>query len=90
MFKNEQNPTYMLHAVGRYMPPSQGIHHSRNPDGTFGEYMHYVCNPDSILSDSIVAVMDSILYALEEKTGIQTMVVAITDIEGGDCFDFAY
>ena len=52
--------------------------------------MHYVSNPDSILSDSIVAAMDSILYALEEKTGIQTMVVAITGIEGGDCFDFAY
>ena len=26
---------------------------------------------------------------LEEKTGIQTMVVVVTGIEGGDCFDFA-
>ena len=51
--------------------------------------MRYVSNPDSILSDSIVAMMDSMLYALEEKTGIQTMVVAVTGIEGGDCFDFA-
>lgn len=50
----------------------------------------YVSNPDGILSASAVATMDSILYALEEKTGIQTLVVAVTGIEGDDCFDFAY
>lgn len=50
----------------------------------------YVSNPDGILSASAVATMDSILFALEEKTGIQTLVVAVTGIEGGDCFDFAY
>ena len=52
--------------------------------------MRYVSNPDTILADSIVARMDSLLYALEEKTGIQTLVVAGTGIEGGDCFDFAH
>ena len=52
--------------------------------------MRYVSNPDTILADSIVARMDSLLYALEEKTGIQTLVVAVTGIEGGDCFDFAH
>jgi len=50
----------------------------------------YVSNPDNILSPSSVATMDSILYALEQKTGIQTLVVAVTGIEGGDCFYFAY
>ena len=50
----------------------------------------YVSNPDGILSSSAVATMDSILFALEENTGIQTLVVAVTGIEGGDCFDFAY
>ena len=50
----------------------------------------YVSNPDGILSPAAVATMDSILFALEEKTGIQTLVVAVTGIEGGDCFDFAY
>ena len=50
----------------------------------------YVSNPDGILSASAVAEMDRILYALEQKTGIQTLVVAVTGIEGGDCFDFAY
>ena len=50
----------------------------------------YVSNPDNILSPSAVATMDSILFALEEKTGIQTLVVAVTGIQSGDCFDFAY
>lgn len=50
----------------------------------------YVSNPDGILSASAVATMDSVLYALQQKTGIQTLVVAVTGIEGGDCFDFAY
>ena len=50
----------------------------------------YVSNPDNILSPAAVATMDSILYALEEKTGIQTLVVAVTGIEGGDCFDFTH
>ena len=50
----------------------------------------YVSNPDNILSASAVETMDSILFALEQKTGIQTLVVVVTGIEGGDCFDFAY
>lgn len=50
----------------------------------------YVSNPDGILSPSAVAEMDQILYQLEEKTGIQTLVVVVTGIEGDDCFDFAY
>ena len=50
----------------------------------------YVSNPDGILSASAVATMDSVLYALEQKTGIQTIVVAVTGIKGGDCFEFAY
>lgn len=52
--------------------------------------MRYVSNLDNILADSVVTMMDSMLYALEEKTGIQTMVVVVTGIEGGDCFDFAH
>lgn len=50
----------------------------------------YVSNPDGILSDDAVAVIDTTLFALEQKTGIQTVVVAVRQIEGGDCFDFAY
>ena len=50
----------------------------------------YVSNPDHILSDRAVAVMDTTLYALEQQTGIQVLVVAVEQIEGGDCFEFAY
>lgn len=50
----------------------------------------YVSNPDDILSPAAVTTMDSILYALEQKTGIQTLIVVVTGIEGGDCFDFAH
>ena len=50
----------------------------------------YVSNPDGILSSSSVATIDSLLLALEESTGIEVLVAALGDIEGGDCFDFAY
>ena len=50
----------------------------------------YVSNPDNILTPSTVSDIDHILYALEQKTGIQVLVVAVSGIEGGDCFDFAY
>ena len=50
----------------------------------------YVSNPDGILSPAVVSAIDSTLYALEHETGIQTLVVAVGQIEGGDCFDFAY
>ena len=50
----------------------------------------YVSNPDGILSSSTVATIDSMLLALEDSTGIQVLVAVLGDIEGGDCFDFAY
>ncbi len=50
----------------------------------------YVSNPDGILSAQAVSTMDNILYTLEQKTGIQVVVVAVTGIAGGDCFEFAY
>lgn len=50
----------------------------------------YVSNPDGILSQGTVASIDSLLFSLEESTGIQALVAVLTGIEGGDCFDFAY
>ena len=50
----------------------------------------YVSNPDGILSNETVNRIDNILYALEQKNGIETLVVAVEEIEGGDCFEFAY
>lgn len=50
----------------------------------------YVSNPDGILSPSSVVTIDSLLFALEGNTGIQVLVAVLGDIEGSDCFDFAY
>lgn len=52
--------------------------------------MRYVSNPDGILAETTVAAIDTTLYRLEQQTGIQTLVVVVGQIEGGDCFDFAY
>ena len=49
----------------------------------------YVSNPDNLLSPETVSAIDGMLFALEEQTGIQVVVAALTGIEGGDCFDFA-
>lgn len=50
----------------------------------------YVSNPDGVLSTAAVATIDTTLYALEQQTGTQVLVVAVKEIDGGDCFDFAY
>ena len=49
----------------------------------------YVCNPDKILSASTVETIDTMLFSLERTTGIEVVVMALTDIEDGDCFQFA-
>ena len=54
------------------------------------DHTRYVSNPDNILSSESVAEIDKMLYALEEKTGIQVVVAVLSGIEGGDSFDFAY
>lgn len=50
----------------------------------------YTCNPDGILSASAVSTMDSIFFALEQQTGIQTVVAVVGEIEPADCFEFAH
>lgn len=53
------------------------------------DYTRYVSNVDQILSNQATTTIDSILYHLEQQTGIETLVVAVNEIEGGDCFEFA-
>ena len=50
----------------------------------------YVSNPDGILSASSVAAIDSMLLALENSTSLQVLVAVLGNVDGGDCFDFAY
>ena len=49
----------------------------------------HVVNPDGILSAPVVQRMDSLLYRLEAKKGVQSVVAVVERIEGGDCYDFA-
>ena len=48
----------------------------------------YVNNPEGILGQSAVDSIDSCLYALEQETGIQTVVVVVGHIEGDDPYQF--
>lgn len=50
----------------------------------------YVCNPDGILSTAACDSIDRMLYALEQQTGIETVVAVVPSIGEEDCFDFAH
>ena len=50
---------------------------------------NYVCNPDKVLSDATVQTIDTMLQSLERTTGIEVVVMALTDVDGGDCYQFA-
>lgn len=49
----------------------------------------YVCNPDGVLTDSTCRKMDTILRSLKNKKGIESVVVAVKQIKGGDPYEFA-
>ena len=48
----------------------------------------FVCNPDHVLSDETVAKTDAILATLKLKKGVETVVVAVKQIENGDPYQF--
>lgn len=50
----------------------------------------FVCDPEHLLSRQTIDDINSRLSMLESMTGIQVVVVVVPNIEGGDCFDFAY
>lgn len=50
----------------------------------------YTCNPDGILSEAACDSIDRMLFALEEQTGIETVVVVVGSIGQEDCFQFAH
>lgn len=52
--------------------------------------MQYVCNPADILAKAACDSIDRMLYALEEKTGIETVVAVVPSIGQVDCFDFSH
>ncbi|TCO95166.1 uncharacterized protein EV202_10342 [Bacteroides heparinolyticus] len=50
----------------------------------------YVCNPADILSAAACDSIDRMLYALEQTTGIETVVAVVPSIGNDDCFDFSH
>lgn len=49
----------------------------------------YVCNPAGILSAPACDEIDRMLYALEQQTGIETVVAVVPSIGSEDCFPYA-
>lgn len=47
-----------------------------------------VINPDGILETKTVSAIDTLLLRLQESTGVQALIIAITNIEGDDPFQF--
>ena len=50
----------------------------------------YVTDPDNILTPEAHNHMDQMLYQLEQKTGIQTVVAVVQSIGETECFDFCH
>ena len=49
----------------------------------------YVCNPDGILSPEVVDSLDNMLFRVEQERGVQSVIVVVREIEGGDAYRFA-
>lgn len=70
---------------------AQDIYTTRNiPKVHLQDKTRYVCNPGNILSAAACDSIDRMLYALEQQTGIETVVVAVPSIGQDDCFDFSH
>lgn len=52
------------------------------------EARRYVCNPDGVLSQAAVDSTDVLLARLERDKGVETVVVAVKRLEGGDPYRF--
>ena len=52
--------------------------------------MQYVCNPSDILSQTACDSINTWLYALEQQTGIETVVAVVPSIGETECFDFCH
>lgn len=49
-----------------------------------------VINPDAILSQETVNDIDTLLFHLQNEKGVQAMIIAITNIENDDPFQFTF
>lgn len=70
---------------------AQEVYTTKNiPKVHLQDKTRYVCNPANILSITACDSIDHMLYALEQQTGIETVVAVVPSIGSEDCFDFAH
>lgn len=70
---------------------AQEVYTTKNiPKVHLQDKTRYVCNPADILSVAACDSIDRMLYALEQQTGIETVVAVVPSIGSEDCFDFAH
>ena len=70
---------------------AQEVYTTKNiPKVHLQDKTRYVCNPANILSVAASDSIDRMLYALEQQTGIETVVAVVPSIGSEDCFDFAH
>lgn len=70
---------------------AQEIYTTKNiPKVHLQDKTRYVCNPAGILSTAACDSIDRMLYALEQQTGIETVVAVVPSIGQADCFDFSH
>lgn len=70
---------------------AQRVYTTRNiPKVHLQDRTRYVCNPEGILSAAATDSIDRMLYALEQQTGIETVVAVLPSIGEEECFDFSH
>lgn len=70
---------------------AQEVYTTKNiPKVHLQDKTRYVCNPANILTITACDSIDRMLYALEQQTGIETVVAVVPSIGSEDCFDFAH
>lgn len=70
---------------------AQEVYTTKNiPKVRLQDKTRYVSNPAGILSAAACDSIDRMLYALEQQTGIETVVAVVPSIGQEDCFDFSH
>lgn len=70
---------------------AQQVYTTRNiPKVRLQDKTRYVTDPAGILSAAATDSIDQMLYALEQQTGIETVVAVVPSIGDEDCFDFSH
>lgn len=70
---------------------AQEVYTTKNiPKVRLQDKTRYVSNPAGILSVAACDSIDRMLYALEQQTGIETVVAVVPSIGQEDCFDFSH